>query len=98
MAAEHAEHAAEHALTPSSYIGHHLTFLQKSVSDGGFWTLHLDTLVTSFILCLLVFGFLYWVVRGATAGTPNKRQAFVELAIEFVNDQVKSIFHKDIGF
>jgi F-type H+-transporting ATPase subunit a len=29
---------------------------------------------------------------------PGRRQAFVELAVEFVNDQVKSIFHKDISF
>ena len=33
------------------------------------------------------------MVRGATAGVPNKRQAFVELLIEFIDDQVKGIFH-----
>jgi len=104
MAAESAEQAvetagrAEHALTPASYIGHHLTFLHKSVGEGSFWTLHVDTLITSIILGILVFGFLYWVVRGATAGTPNRRQAFVELCVEFVNNQVKSIFYKDISF
>ena len=26
---------------------------------------------------------------------PNKRQAFVELAVEFIDDQVKGIFHGD---
>jgi F-type H+-transporting ATPase subunit a len=41
---------------------------------------------------------MYWVVRGATAAVPNKRQAFVELCVEFINDQVKSLFHKDISF
>lgn len=97
--AEHAvEHAAEHALTPSSYIGHHLTFLHKSVGEGSFWTLHLDSVITGAILGIIVFGFLYWVVRGATAAVPNKRQAFVELCVEFINDQVKSLFHKDISF
>jgi F-type H+-transporting ATPase subunit a len=34
-------------------------------------------------------------VRGATSGVPSRRQAFVELAIEFVDDQVKGIFHGD---
>jgi len=29
---------------------------------------------------------------------PNKRQAFVELACEFVDDQVKSVFHGDRRF
>ena len=82
-------------LTPTSYITHHLSFLQKPVGTGDFWVLHVDTLVTSVILGILAFGFLWWVVRGATAGVPNKRQAFVELAIEFVDDQVKGIFHGD---
>lgn len=98
MSAENAEHAgaAEHALTPSSYIQHHLTFLKKPVGDGS--VMHADTVFTSIFLGVLVFGFLWWVVRGATSGVPNKRQAFVELCVEFVNDQVKSIFHKSFNF
>lgn len=87
--------AAGAELTPTSYITHHLGFLRKPVGTGDFWVLHVDTVVTSIILGILAFGFLWWVVRGATAGVPNKRQAFVELAIEFVDDQVKGIFHGD---
>ena len=89
---------AEHALTPASYIGHHLTFLKKPIGDTPFWSLHVDTLATSILLGMIVFGFLWWVVRGATAGVPNKRLAFVELCVEFVNDQVKSIFDKSYAF
>jgi len=37
-------------------------------------------------------------VRGATAGVPGKRQAFVELAVGFVDEQVKGIFHGDRRF
>ena len=33
------------------------------------------------------------MVKGATSGVPNRRQAFVELAFEFVSGQAKSIFH-----
>lgn len=84
---------AAEKLTPSEYIGHHLSFNAKSVGDGSFWVLHYDTLIMSAILGVVVFGFLWWVVRGATSGVPGKRQAFVELAVEFVDDQVKSIFH-----
>jgi F-type H+-transporting ATPase subunit a len=84
---------AAEKLTPSEYIGHHLSFNTKSVGDGSFWVLHYDTLIMSAILGVVVFGFLWWVVRGATSGVPSKRQAFVELAVEFVDDQVKSIFH-----
>jgi len=104
MAAESAEHAAEaaehgeHAMTPASYIGHHLKFMEQPVGDGGFWTLHVDTLVTSTRLGLLVLGFITWVVRGATAGVPSGRQALVEFVVEFVNNQVKGIFDKSYTF
>ncbi len=87
--------AAESTLTPTSYISHHLSFLQKPISTGDFWVLNIDTVAVSLILGVLAFGFLWWVVRGATAGVPGRRQAFVELAIEFVDDQVKGIFHGD---
>src|SRR5574343_1869969 len=82
-------------LTPSSYIEHHLGFSTKAVGEGGFWVLHMDTLIMSALLGLVVFGSLWWVVRGATSGVPTKRQAFVELLVEFVDNQVKSIFHGD---
>ncbi len=85
--------STEQTLTPASYIEHHLAFNAKQVGDGSFWTLHMDTLIVSGLLGFVVFGLLWLVVRGATAGVPNKRQAFVELLVEFVDDQVKGIFH-----
>ena len=83
------------ALTPTSYINHHLTFFSHPLAEGGFWNLHVDTLVMSVLLGVVGFGFMWWVVRGATAGVPSKRQAFVELAMEFVDEQAKAIFHGD---
>ncbi len=94
MAAEH----ADEALTASGYIGHHLTFMTKPLGGGAFWTLNVDTLITALILGVVTFGFMRWVVAGATAGVPGRRQAFIELAIEFVNNQVKDIFHHDMKF
>ena len=90
--------AAEHELTPSSYIGHHLSFLQHPVGEGSFWTLNVDSLLTAVLLGVVSLGFLWWVVRGATAGVPNKRQAFVEILFEFVDKQAKDIFHGDRRF
>jgi len=84
--------AAETALTPTSYIQHHLTFFEKSVGGGAFWTLYVDSVLTAVIVGLIAIGFVWWVVRGATSGVPSRRQAFVELAIEFVDEQVKGIF------
>jgi F-type H+-transporting ATPase subunit a len=105
MAAENTEQVAEaaaehgeHALTPASYIGHHLKFMESPVGGGGFWTLHVDTLITSALLGMLVLGFIMWVVRGATAGVPSGRQALVEFVFDFVNNQVKGVFDKSYSF
>ena len=88
--------AAEKELDATSYIQHHLTFFAQPVSEtGGFWTIHYDTIVTSIIVGVLVLGFIWLVTRKATSGVPSKTQAFVELTVEFVNDQVKSLFHHD---
>jgi F-type H+-transporting ATPase subunit a len=85
--------AAETELTPTSYIQHHLTFFEKHVGDGGFWTIYVDSVVTAIIVGVIAIGFIWWVVRGATSGVPSRRQAFVELAVDFVDEQVKGIFH-----
>ena len=81
----------------STYIQHHLTFFARPVGDsaGGFWTINYDTVLTSLILGVLVLGFIWLVTRKATPGVPSKTQAFVELTIGFVNDQVRSMFHHD---
>ena len=38
------------------------------------------------------------MTRKATSGVPTKTQAFVELAVDFVDEQVKGIFHGDRKF
>ena len=88
--------AAESELNPTSYIQHHLTFLTKSGDAGGFWSVNVDTVVTSIVLGVFAFGFLWFVIRKATSGVPSKTQAFVEILIDFVNDQVKGIFHGEL--
>lgn len=85
--------AAVKELTPSEYIQHHLTFFTRPVGEGGFWSLNIDSIAVSILLGLVGLGVIWWIVRGATAGVPGKRQAFIELLFEFVDDQVKGIFH-----
>jgi len=79
----------------TDYIQHHLTFLTHPVGEGGFWALNIDSLITAVIVGMLGMGLVWWVVHGAVSGVPNRRQAFVELAFEFVDDQVKGIFHHE---
>jgi len=84
--------AAGKELNPTEYIGHHLTHGTKQFGDGGFWTINFDSLSVSILLGLVGLGLIWWVVRGATSGVPNRRQAFVELLIGFIDDQAKGIF------
>jgi F-type H+-transporting ATPase subunit a len=84
--------AAGKEFNASEYIQHHLTFMTRPVGEGGFWSINVDSVVTSVVLGVLGVGFLWWVVRGATSGVPGRRQAFVELLIGFIDDQVKGIF------
>ena len=75
----------------SDYIVHHITNL--SVGDGGFWTLHVDTLFFSIVLGLLFVGLFYRVASRAHAGVPEPLQNFIEMLVEFVDHQVKEVFH-----
>ena len=88
--------AAESELTPTSYIQHHLTFLTTPSEAGGFWSVNVDTVVTSVVIGVIAFGLMWMVARKVTTGVPSKTQAFVELLLDFVNEQVKGIFHGDL--
>jgi F-type H+-transporting ATPase subunit a len=86
--------AASEELSPTEYINHHLTFFTQPVHDaGGFWAINVDTLLTTVVVCALAFGFMWLVARKARAGVPSRTQAFVELSLDFINDQVKGIYN-----
>lgn len=102
MATEHTtEHVAEHSgemTTASDYINHHLQFNVQPVGDGGhsFWNvIHLDMFLISLVLGAMVAGAIWLVARKAHSGVPSKTQALVELIFDFVDGQVKGMFHGD---
>ena len=92
--------AIEHAPTASEYIVHHLTHLtsgtQKSIVDLS--VVNIDTLIWSIgigvVGCLLMF----LAARRATSGVPGRFQAMVEIVVEMVEDQSKSIVHGNRTF
>jgi len=44
----------------------------------------------------IIFCLLFWLkARKATSGVPGRGQAFVEIVLEFVDGQVKDVFHGD---
>lgn len=77
-------------LTANEYISHHLANLHVG---HGFWTLHLDTLIVSGLVGILVFGVMAYAARNATAGVPGRLQAFVEIVVGMVDQQVRDTFH-----
>lgn len=77
----------------TGYIQHHLQHGQVSVGEGAFWTLNIDSLIIGAVTGLLITGWFWLKARKATAGVPSRGQAFVEIVIEFVDDQVKDVHH-----
>jgi F-type H+-transporting ATPase subunit a len=86
-------------VSSTDYIKHHLTYLTYNVrdmklgSDGGFWTLNLDTLFFSLFSGIIVAALMYFGARRVTTGVPGKLQNFAELMLEFADNQVKDCFH-----
>ena len=87
--------ATEHAPNASEYIVHHLTFLtnHKQVGLVDWSVLHLDTLFFSIGLGLLTVFIMARLAARATSGVPGRFQAAVEIIVEMVSDQAKSIVH-----
>lgn len=82
----------------SEYIQHHLKFWTVGAGHGGFWSFHLDSIGVSLALGFLFCLWFWRVARHASADVPSKGQALVELALEFVDGQVKDVFHGDRRF
>ena len=79
----------------TEYIEHHLTHNVGPLFGGSVhWDTWLVSLAVGAVFCLW-FGLL---ARKASAGVPGKGQAFVELVVEFVDGQVKDVFHGDRRF
>ena len=79
----------------TEYIQHHLTHLVPQASKGGFWAVHLDSIAVSLVLGALFCLWFWSKARKATSGVPGRGQAFVEIVLEFVDGQVKDVFHGD---
>ncbi len=86
-------------VSSTHYIKHHLTYLTWNLktmsfgSDGGFWTINLDTVFIALALGLFAVLMLYSATRRLTTGVPGKLQNFSELMLQFADNQVKDCFH-----
>src|ERR1700692_3252698 len=92
--------ASTEAPTASEYIVHHLghfsTAHQVKIID--FSILNMDTIFWSVFTGVLGCLLMYLAARKATSGVPGRFQSFVEMIVEMVEDQSKSVIHGDRSF
>jgi F-type H+-transporting ATPase subunit a len=90
-------------IAPSEYISHHLQNLQMCSSgnglmvgdctQNGFWSINLDTFFFSTILGIFFLWIFRRVAKKPEPGVPGKLQCFIEMIIEFVDENVKDTMH-----
>jgi F-type H+-transporting ATPase subunit a len=89
-------------LTPTEYISEHLQNLNnlgaKQASIVDFSVINLDTVFWSLLMGLTTVFFLWLAARKATSGVPGRFQALIEMLVEMVETQSKSIVHGDRTF
>jgi F-type H+-transporting ATPase subunit a len=87
--------AEPHTLDPSEYISHHLTNFsskhQTTLVDFSVW--NWDTLFWSILMGLVTILILHAAARKASPGVPGRFQCAIEMLVEMVEDQSKSMIH-----
>lgn len=84
------ERADGSVLTDSSWT---IAQSPEEVAEMGFWALNLDTMGWSIFLGAIFCWLFYRVAKTGAQGTPHGIQNFVESVVEFVDGNVKDIFH-----
>ena len=84
----------------TEYIVHHLGHWSSSPQDKivDFSVFNIDTMIMSVLLLGLTLLILRLAAGAATPGVPSRFQAFVEMVVEFVEEQSKQIVHGDRTF
>jgi F-type H+-transporting ATPase subunit a len=77
----------------TGYIKHHLTHNSMDMGQGGFWSIHIDSIIFTLVISFIFILVLSIAARRATSGVPGKLQAAVELLVEFVDGMVKDTYH-----
>ena len=98
---------ASETLTSQEYIKHHLQNLTfgmrpeegfgfahtaQEAKEMGFWAIHVDTMGWSIVLGVLFLWLFRKVAKSATSDVPNGAQNFVEVLIEFIDNNVRETF------
>ena len=98
----HQAYEAVEQMTPTAYISEHLQNLtstgehQSSIID--FSVINLDTIFWASLMGFLAVFILLIAARRATPAVPGRFQSLVEMIVEMVDTQAKSIVHGDRTF
>jgi F-type H+-transporting ATPase subunit a len=99
--------ASSETVTSAEYIKHHLSNLTfgnhpehgwsfahgaEEAAEMGFLAIHVDTMFWSVALGVLFLWSFRKVAVTATSGVPGRWQAFVEMIVEFVDENVRGSF------
>jgi F-type H+-transporting ATPase subunit a len=90
---------AEAAHNPGSvgeYIKHHLTNWSWQFGDNPFWTLHLDSILWSALMGVVVIVFMLLTLRSArksAGGLPTGLAKYVEGVLDLIDSQVRTTMH-----
>ena len=94
-------------LTSEEYIKHHLTNLtygqfpdghwgfaesQQQATQMGFWSINVDTMFWSIVLGFAFLAMFILATRRAKPGVPGPLQNVCEIAVEFVEDNIRQVF------
>jgi F-type H+-transporting ATPase subunit a len=94
------ESGGDHGEGMSGYIAHHLHHLaskpQHSLID--FSVVHKDTLFFSLLCAAITLLVLRLAARRATPGVPGKFQCAVEMLVEMVDEQAKTLVHGKLTY
>ncbi len=93
--------------TSSEYIQHHITNLTYGKFPDGSWgiahsieeakamgfnAIHVDTMFWSISLGIVFCALFFWATRNLKAGVPGTLQNVCEMAVEFVEDNIRQVF------
>jgi F-type H+-transporting ATPase subunit a len=89
-----------HLPDPSEYISHHMTFFSSKpqVKVVDFSIINYDTLFWSILMGLATILILWIAARRATSGVPSRYQGAIEMLVEMVEDQSKTMIHGSRAF
>lgn len=102
--------SSSEVLTSAEYIKHHLQNLTFGNLDGkwmfaktseeasqmGFFSIHVDTILISLFLGMFFLVFAIKSAQGFTKRVPGPIQNFIEMIVEFINENVRGSFnHKN---